>query len=50
MSVFILHWRKRVLAHFEISSTEFLSMFRRNKIMKIGHFLCYVTSRLCYWS
>ena len=45
MSVFfILHWCKRVLAHFEISLIEFLSVFRSKKIMKIGHFLCYVTS------
>ena len=50
VSFFILHWCKRVLAHFEISSIEFLSMFRRKKIKKIGHFLCNVTrpSRLCY--
>ena len=45
MSVFvILHWCKRVFAHFEISSIEFLSMFRRKKIMIIGNFLCYVTA------
>ena len=40
---FILHWCKRVLAHYEISSIEFLSMFRRKKIMKIRHLLCYVS-------
>ena len=44
---FILHWCKRVFPHFEISWIEFLSMFRRKKIMKIGHFLCFVTSS-CY--